>query len=58
MNGDNRRQQQLIWTDDLPICTNTGCGFSINQVYLQDGRIKENHLDFEKKLYCCYNSEK
>lgn len=52
-NGGNRN-----WTDDLPICEFTGCGHSINQQYMKDGRIKEKHFDFEKKLYCCYNSEK
>lgn len=46
------------WTDDLPICQFTGCGNSINQTYLKDGRIKESHFDYEKRLYCTYDSEK
>lgn len=51
--GGNRN-----WTDDLPICQFTGCGYSINANYLRDGRIKEIHMDYEKKLYSCYDSYK
>lgn len=61
MNGDKFQENNGAnrnWTDDVPICENTGCGYSINQMYLRDGRIKESHFDFEKKLYCCYDSEK
>lgn len=47
------------WTDDLPICNFTGCGYSTNQVYLRDGRIKgESKLDYEKSCFCCYDAEK
>jgi hypothetical protein len=55
---DNIGGQNRNWTDDLPSCQATGCGYSINQVYLNDGRIKEGHVDFEKKLYCSYDSDK
>jgi hypothetical protein len=62
MNGDkfqdNISGQNRNWTDDLPSCQSTGSGYSINQVYLRDGRIKEGHEDFEKKLYCSYDSDK
>jgi hypothetical protein len=46
------------WTEDLDICQFSGCGQSINQVYLSDGRLKEAHVDFDKKLFCCYNENK
>lgn len=55
MNGENNINR--IWTDDLPICPQTGCGNSINQTYLRDGRVKESHIDFEKKLYCEFARE-
>lgn len=63
MNGDKIQENiaggNRNWTDDLPICQFTGCGYSINQMYLRDGRIAtESHLDYEKKLYCCYDSQK
>nr|CAH7721580.1 unnamed protein product [Callosobruchus chinensis] len=31
------------WTDDLPICKNTGIGFSTNQIYREDGNPQEEH---------------
>ncbi|CAH1171098.1 unnamed protein product [Phaedon cochleariae] len=31
------------WTDDLPICKNTGIGFSTNQIYREDGNPQEAH---------------
>jgi TAK1-binding protein 1 len=46
------------WTDDLPICPETGCGTSNNQMYHTDGRMKEMHITFEKKCYCSYDSQK
>lgn len=55
---DNTAAGNRNWTDDLPICPFTGCGYTINAIYLRDGRIKESHLDYEKKLYCCYDSYK
>lgn len=63
MNGDKFQENTAggnrNWTDDLPICEFTGCGYSINQMYLRDGRIAtESHYDYEKKLFCCYDSKK
>lgn len=31
------------WTDDLPVCKNTGIGFSTNQFYREDGHPQEDH---------------
>ncbi|XP_044753205.1 TGF-beta-activated kinase 1 and MAP3K7-binding protein 1-like [Coccinella septempunctata] len=31
------------WTDSLQVCTNTGVGFSLNQVYREDGNHQEEH---------------
>ncbi|KAK9877293.1 hypothetical protein WA026_017685 [Henosepilachna vigintioctopunctata] len=31
------------WTDDLDTCSNTGIGFSINQVYREDGQPQNEH---------------
>ncbi|CAH1099962.1 unnamed protein product [Psylliodes chrysocephalus] len=31
------------WTDDLPVCKNTGIGFSTNQIYREDGNPQEEH---------------
>lgn len=35
--GGNRN-----WTDDLPICQFTGCGYSINQMYLRVNKLKHS----------------
>lgn len=53
ISGGNRN-----WTDDLPICAQSGCGSSTNQIYSPDGRMKEMHVTYEKKCYCSYDSEK
>lgn len=31
------------WTDDLPVCKNTGIGYSTNQFYREDGHPQEDH---------------
>ncbi|CAG9862657.1 unnamed protein product [Phyllotreta striolata] len=31
------------WTDCLPVCKNTGIGFSTNQIYREDGNPQEEH---------------
>lgn len=31
------------WTDALPVCKNTGIGFSTNQFYREDGHPQEDH---------------
>ncbi|XP_028144062.1 TGF-beta-activated kinase 1 and MAP3K7-binding protein 1-like [Diabrotica virgifera virgifera] len=31
------------WTDDLPVCKNTGIGYSTNQIYREDGNPQEEH---------------
>lgn len=31
------------WTDDLPVCKNTGIGYSTNQIYREDGNPQEDH---------------
>ncbi|KAG5676215.1 hypothetical protein PVAND_006064 [Polypedilum vanderplanki] len=45
------------WTEDLPICSSTGCGGVTNQMYSPDGRMKEMHVNYEKKCYCSYDTE-
>ncbi|KAJ8942761.1 hypothetical protein NQ314_009972 [Rhamnusium bicolor] len=32
------------WTDDLPVCKNTGIGYSTNQLYREDGNPQEDHI--------------
>nr|WMZ41604.1 TAB1 protein [Altica viridicyanea] len=32
------------WTDDLPVCKNTGIGYSTNQIYREDGSPQEEHI--------------
>jgi len=38
------------WTDDLPVCPDTGLGFSTNQVYKEDGCRREGH-NFEDRSF-------
>nr|AEE61412.1 unknown [Dendroctonus ponderosae] len=39
----NSYKNSESWTDDLPICKNTGIGFSTNQIYREDGHPQEEH---------------
>ncbi len=38
----------LSWTDDLPVCHQSGVGFATNQIYREDGFRREEH-DFEDR---------
>lgn len=33
MKSDNLETETKSWTDDLPSCTDTGAGYSTNQIY-------------------------
>ncbi|XP_070505169.1 TGF-beta-activated kinase 1 and MAP3K7-binding protein 1-like [Chironomus tepperi] len=57
MNNEKFQDVLRNWTDDLPICPLTGCGSVINQMYSKDGRMKEMHINYEKKCYCSYDTE-
>ncbi|CAH0555921.1 unnamed protein product [Brassicogethes aeneus] len=39
----SQKNDSQSWTDDLPVCKNTGIGFSINQKYREDGHPQEAH---------------
>lgn len=39
----NSYKNSESWTDDLPVCKNTGIGFSTNQIYREDGHPQEEH---------------
>lgn len=39
----NSYKNSESWTDDLPVCKNTGIGFSTNQIYREDGHPQEAH---------------
>ncbi|CAH1795407.1 unnamed protein product [Owenia fusiformis] len=40
----------LSWTDDLPVCHESGVGFSTNQIYREDGHRVEEHA-FEDRSF-------
>jgi TAK1-binding protein 1 len=39
------------WTDDLPVCTQTGVGFSTNQIYKKNGSRQELHPNEDKSFH-------
>ncbi|XP_034949919.1 TGF-beta-activated kinase 1 and MAP3K7-binding protein 1-like [Chelonus insularis] len=41
---------QNSWTDDLPVCKESGAGFSTNQIYREDGLRQEDH-SFEDRCF-------
>ncbi|XP_066146076.1 TGF-beta-activated kinase 1 and MAP3K7-binding protein 1-like [Euwallacea fornicatus] len=40
---ENSYKNSESWTDDLPVCKNTGIGFSTNQIYREDSQPQEEH---------------
>lgn len=45
------------WTDDLPVCKNTGIGFSINQIYRKDGHPQEDHPYEDDSSHFCFSKD-
>ncbi|XP_051162943.1 TGF-beta-activated kinase 1 and MAP3K7-binding protein 1-like [Leptopilina boulardi] len=44
------QDSQRSWTDDLPVCKQSGIGFSTNQIYREDGCRQEEH-PFEDRSF-------
>lgn len=44
-------------TDDLPICKNTGIGYSINQIYREDGNPQEEHMYEDCSCHLKYSED-
>lgn len=44
MRSSSSYNSQKSLTDDLPVCKNTGIGYSINQIYREDGNPQEEHM--------------
>ncbi|OXU29520.1 hypothetical protein TSAR_003832 [Trichomalopsis sarcophagae] len=43
---------QKSWTDDLPVCKQSGVGLSTNQIYREDGYRQEEHECEDKSFHC------
>lgn len=43
------------WTDDLPVCKNTGIGYSTNQFYREDGHPQEDHQYEDSSCHFKFN---
>ncbi|XP_015585361.1 TGF-beta-activated kinase 1 and MAP3K7-binding protein 1 [Cephus cinctus] len=46
---------QHSWTDDLPVCKQSGVGFSTNQIYREDGYRQEEHPFEDRSFHCRYD---
>lgn len=46
---------QHSWTDDLPVCKESGVGFSTNQIYREDGYRQEDHSFEDRSFHCKYD---
>ncbi|KAJ8684310.1 hypothetical protein QAD02_020102 [Eretmocerus hayati] len=46
---------QKNWTDDLPVCKQSGVGFSTNQIYREDGNRQEEHPFEDRSFHCKYD---
>lgn len=45
-------QETYSWTDDLPVCRESGVGFSTNQIYREDGCRQEEHPFEDRSFHC------
>lgn len=43
------------WTDALPVCKESGVGFSTNQIYREDGYRQEDHPFEDRCFHCKYD---
>ncbi|GLH04118.1 Probable protein phosphatase CG10417 [Gryllus bimaculatus] len=46
-------QEGHSWTDDLPVCRQSGVGFSTNQIYREDGYRQEEHQFEDRSFHFC-----
>ncbi|CAG9770611.1 unnamed protein product [Ceutorhynchus assimilis] len=53
----NSYKNSESWTDDLPVCKNTGIGFSTNQIYREDGHPQEEHLYEDYSSHFRFNDQ-
>ncbi|XP_043275797.1 TGF-beta-activated kinase 1 and MAP3K7-binding protein 1-like [Venturia canescens] len=49
------QDSQHSWTDDLPVCKQSGVGFSTNQIYREDGYRQEEHSFEDRSFHCRYD---
>ncbi|KYM87348.1 TGF-beta-activated kinase 1 and MAP3K7-binding protein 1 [Atta colombica] len=49
------QDSQYNWTDDLPVCKQSGVGFSTNQIYREDGYRQEEHPFEDRSFHCKYD---
>ncbi|XP_011641728.1 TGF-beta-activated kinase 1 and MAP3K7-binding protein 1-like [Pogonomyrmex barbatus] len=49
------QDSQYNWTDDLPVCKQSGVGFSTNQIYREDGYRQEEHPFEDRSFHCRYD---
>ncbi|XP_066582091.1 TGF-beta-activated kinase 1 and MAP3K7-binding protein 1-like [Prorops nasuta] len=49
------QDSQHSWTDDLPVCKQSGVGFSTNQIYREDGYRQEEHPFEDRSFHCHYD---
>ncbi|XP_075215377.1 TGF-beta-activated kinase 1 and MAP3K7-binding protein 1-like [Lycorma delicatula] len=45
-------EEQYSWTDDLPVCKQSGVGYSTNQIYREDGHRREEHPFEDTSFHC------
>ncbi|XP_022189236.2 TGF-beta-activated kinase 1 and MAP3K7-binding protein 1-like [Nilaparvata lugens] len=48
-------ESSISWTDDLPVCKQSGVGYSTNQVYREDGHRREDHPFEDASIHCRLN---
>lgn len=48
-------QTSKSWTDDLPVCKQSGVGSCTNQIYREDGYRQEEHKFEDRSFHCKFD---
>lgn len=48
-------QTDKSWTDDLPVCKQSGVGFSTNQIYREDDHRQQEHSFEDRSCHCRFD---
>lgn len=48
-------QTDKSWTDDLPVCKQSGVGFNTNQIYREDDHRQQEHSFEDRSCHCKFD---
>ena len=58
LRADQTYQTSKSWIEDLPVCKESGVGFSTNQIYREDGNRQEEHHFEDRSFHCKFDRDR